>query len=88
MESHISATDAARTFSDLLNRVRYRGETFVVERGGVPICRMGPTAPLEFTLAELSRLLSHIPSPGTAFLDDVEAHIGSQPLPPDSPWES
>ncbi len=30
----ISATEAARNFSDLTNRVSYRGETYTVERGG------------------------------------------------------
>ena len=30
MKSRISATRAARTFSDLLSQVRYRGETFVI----------------------------------------------------------
>jgi hypothetical protein len=44
LESHISATEAARTFSDILNRVRYRGEAFVVERGGEPVCRISPVA--------------------------------------------
>ena len=30
----ISATEAARSFSELLDRVCYRGETFIIERGG------------------------------------------------------
>jgi antitoxin (DNA-binding transcriptional repressor) of toxin-antitoxin stability system len=42
MESQISATRAAREFSDLLNRVTYRGEAFVVRRGGRPVCRVPP----------------------------------------------
>lgn len=45
MTTRVSATEAARTFSDLLNRIRYRGEEFVVERAGEPVCRMTPAAP-------------------------------------------
>jgi prevent-host-death family protein len=38
----ISATEAARNFSGLINRVHYRGETFVVERGGEPVGKIVP----------------------------------------------
>src|SRR5450756_1030612 len=40
MSTRVSATEAVRTFSDLLTRIRYRGEEFVIERGGEPQCRM------------------------------------------------
>ena len=42
MTTRVSATEAVRTFSDLLNRIRYRGEEFVVERAGEAVCRMTP----------------------------------------------
>lgn len=42
MKSEISATEAARRFSEILNRVRYRNESFVVKRGGVPVCEIVP----------------------------------------------
>jgi len=42
----VSATEAVRNFSEILNRVRYRGETFVIERGGQPICELRPATPL------------------------------------------
>jgi prevent-host-death family protein len=42
MKSEISATEAARRFSEILSRVRYRDETFVVKRGGVPVCEIVP----------------------------------------------
>jgi hypothetical protein len=32
MEKHISATDAVREFSELLNRVKFRGERYIIER--------------------------------------------------------
>jgi len=33
METRISTTMGTRKSSDLVNRVRYRGEVFVIERG-------------------------------------------------------
>ncbi len=88
MESHVSATEAARTFSDILNRVRYRGEAFVVERGGEPVCRISPVAGARsFTAADLLKLLDVAPPPDPAYLDTVEALAKNQPQLPGSPWE-
>ncbi len=67
MDAPISATKAARIFSDLLNRVRYRGETFVIERGGEPVGRLTPPAPRTCTLAELVQALRAGPKPEAAY---------------------
>ncbi len=40
----ISATDAARGFSAVLDAVEHGGETFVVVRGGKVVARIEPTA--------------------------------------------
>jgi antitoxin (DNA-binding transcriptional repressor) of toxin-antitoxin stability system len=40
----ISATEAARGFSTLLDAVEHDGETFVVVRGGKGVARIEPTA--------------------------------------------
>jgi antitoxin (DNA-binding transcriptional repressor) of toxin-antitoxin stability system len=40
----ISATELARKRGDVLGRVRYRGESFIVERNGVPVARLEPVA--------------------------------------------
>ena len=87
MESHISATEASRRFSDILNRVVYRREEFVIERGGEPVCRIVPAGPPpQCTLIELARLLSTIPKPDPAFWDEVEALTRNQPSVPESSW--
>ena len=63
----ISATEAARTFSELLDRVYYRGETFVIERGGEPVCEMSHVKPLRFTGADFLTLLHSLPKPDPGF---------------------
>ena len=40
----LTATEAARRFSDLLDRVERSGETFVVERRGRAVASIGPAA--------------------------------------------
>jgi antitoxin (DNA-binding transcriptional repressor) of toxin-antitoxin stability system len=86
--THVSATEAVRSFSDLLNRIRYRGEEFVVERAGEPICRMTPAAPAKtLSLRDLASLLREIPKPDAGYASDVRKASRSQRRPPRSPWE-
>lgn len=40
----ISATEAARRFSEILDAVEHRGESFIILRKGRPVARMGPAA--------------------------------------------
>jgi antitoxin (DNA-binding transcriptional repressor) of toxin-antitoxin stability system len=72
MRIRISATETARRFSELMNRVRYRGESFIVERGGKPICEILPAKPPKFTGGELANLLSSLPAPDEEYFTLVE----------------
>lgn len=40
----VSATEAARHFSEVLDRVERRGETFVIVRKGRRVAMLGPSA--------------------------------------------
>ena len=43
MQEHvISVTAAARRFADCVNRVRYQGVSFVLQKNGVPVARIVP----------------------------------------------
>jgi antitoxin (DNA-binding transcriptional repressor) of toxin-antitoxin stability system len=83
----LSATEAARNFSELLNRVRYRGERFLIERGGVTIGELRPAGPVSFTGRDLLALLRSLPSVDASFFDDVEEAARHQPRVPETPWE-
>ena len=82
----VSATEASRNFSEILNRIRYRGEVFVVTRGGQPICELRPAAPTLFTGADLVTLFRSLPAVDDEYLSAVEEAVRSQPLLPESPW--
>ena len=87
MKSHVSATQAGRQFSDLLNRVRSRGEEFTIERRGEPICTLSPLKPSPCTGAELVALLRSLPKPDPGFWDAMEEATKHDAEMPESPWE-
>ena len=86
MESRISATRAARTFSDLLSRVRYRGETFVIERGGEPVGRLVPATPAPCSLAQLAHVRREPPRTDPGYWKTLDSITTDQPALPKSPW--
>ena len=87
MRSRISATEAARSFSELMNRVRYRGESFVIERNGKPICEILPVTPAKFSGAELANLLRSLPKPDEEYLALVEGLAAKQATVAESGWQ-
>jgi antitoxin (DNA-binding transcriptional repressor) of toxin-antitoxin stability system len=88
MGTRVSATEAARKFSDLLNRVRYRGERFTILRGGEEICELVPPIGRgRVTLGELRRTLASLPQPDDEFRSDLERIRAEQP-PAESSWGS
>lgn len=61
-EKTISATEAARSFSEVLNQVQYREASFSIERGKKIVARLVPAAlPAGLSLAELNRLFADLP---------------------------
>jgi hypothetical protein len=84
----ISATHAARSFSELLDRVCYRGESFVIERGGELVCEMSRVKPPHFTGADFLTLVHSLPKPDPRFWDAVKEAARQKPTLPESPWES
>jgi antitoxin (DNA-binding transcriptional repressor) of toxin-antitoxin stability system len=87
MKLSISATQAVRSFSELMNRARYRGESFIVERGGKPICEILPAAPTSFRGSDLVNLLRSLPKPDQEYLKLVEDLTTNQPKVADSGWQ-
>lgn len=83
----VSATEAARRFSDLVSRACYQGETFVIERGGRPICQLGPLDARRCTGGDLLALLARLPRPDEDFLAAVETAGREQAPVEGSPWE-
>ncbi|MGA9071778.1 MAG: hypothetical protein WB424_16055 [Terracidiphilus sp.] len=56
----ISVTEAARNFSDCVNRVRYLGTTFVLQKNGVSVARIVPEERKSCTGLELAEALAKV----------------------------
>ena len=90
IETRITATEAARNFSDILNRVKYKGEEFAVERNGEVVCRIVPVKPKlkGMTGKEFAEWWEKAPKPDAEFWDAVEEAVKNQPIADfRNPWE-
>lgn len=88
MEGRISATELARRLGDILGRVRYRGDSFLVERNGDPVARLVPVpGKATTTLREALAAWRGAGRPDPGFAADLE-RVGTADRPPDNPWAS
>ncbi len=88
MEARISATELARKLGDVLGKIRYRGETFVVEKNGKPVARLtGLPDARAGTAAEVLGAWRESAGSDPAFADDLEL-VNRTDLPADDPWAS
>jgi prevent-host-death family protein len=67
----VSATEAAKNFGRLVDRVREEHATYIVERGGKPVAQIGPAAGQSFSMADFKELVRRLPSVGSEYLDAV-----------------
>lgn len=82
----VTATEAGRNFSDLLNRVRYRGESFDVVRGGEVVARLVPATAKRATVGALFALVREFGPVDDSFATDLEEIQNSQLPAPVDPW--
>lgn len=93
MPKTLNATEAVRSFSEILSSVKYRHESYTIMRGGKPAAVLVPveTAVTQKTLRELGSIVGRLPKLGKdidAFLQDIEEGIRLQPqVPESSAWE-
>ena len=88
MEYRITATELARRVGDVLGRVRYRGDSFVVERNGEAVARVLPVAGSSPTsLDEALAAWRSAGEPEPEFATDLE-RVGMLDRPPQDPWVS
>ena len=80
----ISVTEASRNFSDCINRARYQGTSFILQKGGVPVARIEPAETQPRKGRELAAALKqameevHIGAEeATSWLHDLEQARGS-----------
>jgi prevent-host-death family protein len=82
----MTATDAARSFSELLNRVA-AGEEIEVTRNGATVAVIGPTRARLVSAVRFRELMDSAPHPDEGFADDVRS-LREAVAPPEDPWAS
>ncbi len=88
MEHRISSTELARKLGDVLGRVRYRGDSFLVERNGDLVARLVPVpGAAGGSVREALTAWRSGRDADLAFADVLEL-VGDADRPPDNPWDS
>ncbi len=92
MKRILSVTEAARNFSDLINRAFYRGESSLLLRAGQPVASLVPAAPGAITGKELAEIWDSLPhlsqDEADEFAKDVEEAREAMNQPPEAPaWD-
>ncbi len=87
-KTKIWASQLARQLGDVLRRIRYRGETFEVERNGKVVARLEPAGTSrQGTVADALRAWRDSGEPDEAFADALEG-VGKADREPANPWDS
>ncbi|MGA2014532.1 MAG: type II toxin-antitoxin system prevent-host-death family antitoxin [Solirubrobacteraceae bacterium] len=83
----MTATDAARSFSDVLNRVA-TGEEIEITRGGAPVAVIAPPKAQLLSAARFRELIAGAPRPDDEFAGDVGAARAQLAAAAADPWPS
>ena len=87
--AHVTATEAAKNFGRLVDRVREERVTYVIERGGEPVATIGPAQRVRFTMADFKALAAGLPRTDAEYLNLVEHAVArhNRPRVRRNPWE-
>ena len=85
----VTATDAAKNFGELVDRVREAGVAYVVERKGRPIARIAPMMTHRCTLGELVEWFEARKALPDEYVAAVTDHVktANRPRVPAARWQ-
>lgn len=91
MSKTVSATDLGRNLADYLNRVSYRGESFVVQRGGRNIAELRP-APRGLKCSDFIAGYESLPHLDADEVDELAQDLETareelNAIPQENPWD-
>ena len=84
--SRMTATEVARSFSEVLNRVA-AGEEIEVIRNGARIAVIAPAKAQLMSAARFRELITSAPAPDESFVDEIRAARASVEA-PEAAWPS
>ncbi len=88
MTKTITATEAVRKFSEILNSIKYTGNDYTIMRGGKPVATIRPAEAhaKALTLGDFAGLVKSLPTLGEEaerFKKDVKEALKHQPSMPE-----
>ena len=84
----MTATELARNVGDILGRIRYQGDSYVIERNGEVVARIIPEPRrASATVGDLIELWRSFGPPDPDFADLLE-RVNDFEYPPDDVWPS
>lgn len=85
----VTASDAAKNFGALADRVRSERATYIVERAGVPVVRVEPVDVVRCTFRDLADWYADREPLDSRYLAEVERMIkaANTPAVPGDPWD-
>ena len=88
----LSVTETVRHFSEYINRITYKRESFILVKGNKPVAELKPL-PLGRTLADLPRVMSSLPSLTESEADDFSRDLDKsrqlqKKMELNDPWDS
>jgi prevent-host-death family protein len=86
----VTVTEAARNFADIVNRARYRSESTLLVKNGVPVARIVPAAVPRTTREQLLawwRSHPRLETRGAAGFEKAIARARKRIESPRNPWE-
>jgi prevent-host-death family protein len=85
--TQLTATEVARSFSEVLNRVA-AGEEIEVVRAGAPVALIAPPRPRLLSAARFRELLASAPPVDEQFAEDLRRLRREAGPTPENPWPS
>jgi len=88
LEIRVPATEAAKTFGHLVDRVREGHATYIIERGGKPVAQITPLERRSFTFGALKTLVTGLPRAERDYLTTLErlTTARNKPKVRSNPW--
>ena len=85
----VSATEAAKNFGEIVDRVREEGVAYVVERKGRPIVEISSVSRRRCSIAELARWFEERRPPPATYKVAVGTYVrkANRPRVPGQTWE-
>jgi antitoxin (DNA-binding transcriptional repressor) of toxin-antitoxin stability system len=87
MDGTIAEHELAQRLTEMLDRVRLRGERLTIDREGEPIAVLSPVGE-PITSRQVAERLAELGFPGDGFTDDLEAAQAAQPHHERPAWPS